>query len=317
MKFLKPIKDKTEYSRIITRKLDGFLFYTLFEPIIKIVKPIGEIHNAKEDALIKALRNGEIQYINGKFYGKFNAEISRILIKMGAKFNKVTKTYDIARSMLSMEVLSAIATGAVLAEMVRKQLLDFLDSFNIETYMPDLKKILDVPLDEIVEDLDEQQEQSIKEAIKIVPEFSEANREFLKQNYIENVEYSVKNFTEKQVDKLREMVEYNAYYGYSKNNNLIDRIQREFDITRNRAKFIANQETSLLTAKLNEMRLREVGITHYKWSTSHDERVRDTHKDLDGKIFSFDDPPIVDKKGTRQNAGEPYGCRCRAIGVVL
>lgn len=317
MKFLKPIKDKTEYSRIITRKLDGFLFYTLFEPIIKIVKPIGEIHNAKENALIKALRNGEIQYINGKFYGKFNAEISRILIKMGAKFNKVTKTYDIARSMLSMEVLSAIATGAVLAEMVRKQLLDFLDSFNIETYMPDLKKILDVPLDEIVEDLDEQQEQSIKEAIKIVPEFSEANREFLKQNYIENVEYSVKNFTEKQVDKLREMVEYNAYYGYSKNNNLIDRIQREFDITRNRAKFIANQENSLLTAKLNEMRLREVGITHYKWSTSHDERVRDTHKDLDGRIFSFDDPPIVDKKGTRQNAGEPYGCRCRAIGVVL
>lgn len=317
MKFLKPIKDKTEYSRIITRKLDGFFFYTLFEPIIKIVKPIGEIHNAKEDALIKALRNGEIQYINGKFYGKFNAEISRILIKMGAKFNKVTKTYDIARSMLSMEVLSAIATSAVLAETVRKQLLDFLDSFNIETYMPDLKKILDVPLDEIIEDLDEQQEHSIKEAMKIVPEFSEANREFLKQNYIENVEYSVKNFTEKQVDKLREMVEYNAYYGYSKNNNLIDRIQREFDITRNRAKFIANQETSLLTAKLNEMRLKEVGITHYKWSTSHDERVRDTHKDLDGRIFSFDDPPIVNKKGDRKNPGEDFGCRCRAIGVVL
>lgn len=317
MKFLKPIKDKTEYSRIITRKLDGFFFYTLFEPIIKIVKSIGEIHNAKEDALIKALRNGEIQYINGKFYGKFNAEISRILIKMGAKFNKVTKTYDIARSMLSMEVLSAIATGAVLAETVRKQLLDFLDSFNIEMYMPDLKKILDVPLDEIVEDLDEQQEHSIKEAMKIVPEFNEANREFLKQNYIENVEYSVKNFTEKQVDKLREMVEYNAYYGYSKNNNLIDRIQREFDITRNRAKFIANQETSLLTAKLNEMRLKEVGITHYKWSSSHDERVRDTHKDLDGKIFSFDDPPIVNKKGDRKNPGEDFGCRCRAIGVVL
>ena len=317
MKFLKPIKDKTEYSRIITRKLDGFFFYTLFEPIIKIVKSIGEIHNAKEDALIKALRNGEIQYINGKFYGKFNAEISRILIKMGAKFNKVTKTYNIARSMLSMDVLSAIATGAVLAETVRKQLLDFLDSFNIETYMPDLKKILDVPLDEIIEDLDEQQEQSIKEAMKIVPEFSEANREFLKQNYIENVEYSVKNFTEKQVNKLREMVEYNAYYGYSKNNNLIDRIQREFDITRNRAKFIANQETGLLTAKLNEMRLKEVGITHYKWSTSHDERVRDTHKDLDGKIFSFDDPPIVNKKGDRKNPGEDFGCRCRAIGVVL
>lgn len=300
MKFLKPIKDKAEYSRIITRKLDGFFFYTLFEPIIKIVKPIGEIHNAKEDALIKALRNGEIQYINGKFYGKFNAEISRILIKMGAKFNKITKTYDIARSMLSMDVLSAIATGAVLAATVRKQLLDFLDSFNIETYMPDLKKILDVPLDEIVEDLDEQEEQSIKEAMKIVPEFSEANREFLKKTYIENIEYSVKNFTEKEVNKLREMIEYNAYYGYSKNNNLIDRIQREFDITRSRAKFIANQETSLLTAKLNEMRLKEVGINTYKWSSSHDERVRDTHKDLDGKIFSFDNPPIVNKKGDRK-----------------
>lgn len=317
MKLIKPIKERQEYINKITHVLDEFFYYTLFEPIKKIVSPVGELHNAVENALIVALRKGEIQYINGKFYGKFNAEISRILIKMGARFNKVTKTYDIVRTMLPMDVISAIAVGSLVAETVRKQLLEFLATFNVDTYMPELKKVLDVPLDEIIEDLDDKQEQAIKEAITIVPDFSEENREFLKSSYIENVEYSVTNFTNKEVQKLREMVEYNTYYGYSKNNTLINRIQKEFDIAHNKAKFIATQETRLLKAHLNEMRLREVGITHYKWVTSHDERVRDTHKDLNGKIFAFDTPPIVNKFGDRKNPSEDFGCRCQAIGVLL
>ena len=316
MQELKPIINKPKYERMILKALQQFFISVLFRPIIKIVKPIGELHNAKETPLIKALREGKIQYIDGKFYGKFNAAISRELISMGAKFNKITKTYNLTRDKLPMEVIGAMAQGAILAQTIRQELLNFLKSFSIEKFMPEMKALLDVPLDEIVEDIDEQAETAIKEVLKIVPDFKQEERETLKREYIENVEYSVKNFTSKEVNKLREMVEYNLYYGYNKNSSLIDRIQKEFNITYNRAKFIARQETNLLTSHLAEMRLKSAGINHYKWQTSHDERVRDSHKDLDGKIFSWDNPPIVNKKGDRKNPGEDFNCYAKDTEVL-
>jgi len=39
-----------------------------------------------------------------------------------------------------------------------------------------------------------------------------------------------------------------------------------------------------------------------------DERVRDSHADMEGQVCRFDDPPIVD--GEPANPGEPVQCRC-------
>ena len=40
------------------------------------------------------------------------------------------------------------------------------------------------------------------------------------------------------------------------------------------------------------------------------------HKDLDGKIFEFANPPITNEKGDRNNPGEDWQCRCEAIPIV-
>lgn len=77
--------------------------------------------------------------------------------------------------------------------------------------------------------------------------------------------------------------------------------------TEKRAKLIARDQSSKINAALTRARHEEMGVTQYIWSTSGDERVRDSHAENDGKIFSYDDPPPTG------HPGDEINCRCVAI----
>lgn len=53
----------------------------------------------------------------------------------------------------------------------------------------------------------------------------------------------------------------------------------------------------------------------YIWRTQEDEKVRDLHRDLEGKTFNRDNPPVSGTSGFRGNPGEPANCRCYAEPV--
>lgn len=61
----------------------------------------------------------------------------------------------------------------------------------------------------------------------------------------------------------------------------------------------------------------------YKWMTQKDSVVRPTHRKLQGKLFSYNDPPTtIDKYGHTHtgNPGTDWGCRCwedAAVGKPL
>jgi SPP1 gp7 family putative phage head morphogenesis protein len=93
-------------------------------------------------------------------------------------------------------------------------------------------------------------------------------------------------------------------------------MQRRFNVGRSRARFIARDQIASLNGQITEARQTDLGITRYKWSTSGDERVRDTHTDLDGEVFSWDSPPVTNDAGDRNHPGGDYNCRCVAIPVL-
>lgn len=62
---------------------------------------------------------------------------------------------------------------------------------------------------------------------------------------------------------------------------------------------------------LDESRQREAGVCQYIWGTVGDERVRDSHADNEGQIFSWDNPP--EDTG---HPGDEDNCRCSAEPVV-
>lgn len=73
-----------------------------------------------------------------------------------------------------------------------------------------------------------------------------------------------------------------------------------------RAKLIARDQISKLNGQVTQERQRSLGVSKYIWRTSMDERVRDSHRELEGQVFSWDNPPEVG------HPGEDYQCRCTA-----
>jgi SPP1 gp7 family putative phage head morphogenesis protein len=91
-------------------------------------------------------------------------------------------------------------------------------------------------------------------------------------------------------------------------------IMERLDVTARKAELIARDQTLKLNAQINQERQQAAGITEFAWSTSNDERVRESHQELDGKRFRYDDPPIVDGEPTLP--GEAIQCRCVAYPIL-
>lgn len=90
-------------------------------------------------------------------------------------------------------------------------------------------------------------------------------------------------------------------------------IQRSEEVATSRAILIARTETSRTATTLTQARAQSIGSEGYFWETSHDGTVRSDHRDLAGKFFAWDNPPVADKRtGARAHPGCIYNCRCWA-----
>lgn len=95
--------------------------------------------------------------------------------------------------------------------------------------------------------------------------------------------------------------------------DLTKTLSNDYDISQRRAKFIARDQISKINAAISQKRQQNLGIEKYVWSTSMDDRVRETHQEAEGNIYSYDSPPEVTDYN---NPGEDYGCRCVASPVI-
>lgn len=108
--------------------------------------------------------------------------------------------------------------------------------------------------------------------------------------------------------KMREIV-YNGYTSGKTTTRMLKEIQRAYKVGLKHARLIARDQTAKLNGQIQRHQQIDAGITEYIWCTSGDERVRDSHKALDGKKFSWDNPPL-NSDGRACHPGEDYQCRC-------
>lgn len=90
------------------------------------------------------------------------------------------------------------------------------------------------------------------------------------------------------------------------NKTLADELQKIHNITKNRAELIASDQLAKINSRLSQIRQQRLGITHYTWRTSRDERVRHDHRLRDDKLIAWDNPP------DDGHAGQAIRCRCVA-----
>lgn len=96
------------------------------------------------------------------------------------------------------------------------------------------------------------------------------------------------------------------------------RLEGVADISRNRAQLIATNETLTLNADLDRTRQQKLGVRQYRWRSSRDGAVRDHHSQLNGRVFSWDDPPLGggSRPQDRGHPGQGIRCRCTAEPLI-
>lgn len=110
-------------------------------------------------------------------------------------------------------------------------------------------------------------------------------------------------------------------------NTVTDQIESTFGVARRHAKLIARDQTVKLNASLTKLRQEDLGIEQYQWQTSGDERVRASHRIMDGLFCRWDDPTVYRRPGEtkwrkRTNAmpqnhpGGDVQCRCATIAQI-
>ena len=138
---------------------------------------------------------------------------------------------------------------------------------------------------------------------------SEAEVEKIKEGFIvENVEL-IKSIPNYYFQAIEGWVTKAGNEGWTAA-RLANDLKESFDLSRNKAKLIARDQTGKLFGQLNKERQTAAGIRKFVWRTMEDERVREEHEALDGQEFSWDDPP------DEGMPGEPIQCRCTAEAVL-
>lgn len=97
---------------------------------------------------------------------------------------------------------------------------------------------------------------------------------------------------------------------------IADLLQQRGVASESRAELIARDQTLKLNAQLNETRQRGAGVGSYTWSGSLDNRERESHRALEGQVFSWDAPPVTNEDGDTNHPGEDFQCRCVALPMI-
>ena len=125
----------------------------------------------------------------------------------------------------------------------------------------------------------------------------------------------IKSIPKNSLGEMEDIV-LNGFKGGKTTKTIMNDIQHTYGVSRNKARFLARDQMAKLNSEIAQKQQTSAGVKEYIWSSSGDGRVRDRHKELNGKKFKWSEPPIVDKKtGRRAHPGEDYQCRCVALPV--
>lgn len=145
---------------------------------------------------------------------------------------------------------------------------------------------------------------------------SGALRESMKASVNENVAL-IKSIPSQYLDQVEGAVMRSITTGNGLQ-DLVPALQAYEGVTKRRARLIAQDQTRKTYSAINKHRMDALGIRKFKWlHSAGGQHPRRDHIAMSGKIFSVDNPPVIDKNtGERGMPGQAINCRCVAIPIV-
>lgn len=314
MRFLRPLVLKPEYYSHIDKQIQSVfndLFYIPAARFLTQKNPIEGLYQNSIDILISALLSNRIYYVNGTFYGNFNSHISKEFMRLGAQFNARTKGWKL--DTLPPDLGAAIVQVNSRYTRISENILGYLGDLKVD------KRIRQADLFDSYEVTLSKMQTAFEETVKnigIVPTFTPEMKSQIAEEWGDNLEIYIQNWSDENILKLREEISANAFRG-QRAENLEKTIMANYGVSQRKAKFLARQETSLLMSKFRQTSYEGIGSKKYRWSGTNDGRERPDHVALNNTIQTWNNPPVVDRKtGRHAHPGEDYGCRCVAVALI-
>lgn len=320
---LRPIKESTDDYEVVEEKIKALFRKLIYTPILKeLGYASGKLQNALDD-LLDEIRTGRITFYRGTFSGRFSAQSSKELKRLGARWDRKQGSWKLPQSSLPIEVRNVISAS----EFRFQEKLAKIDE-KLRQILPDeiagslsVTKSFEHALGKVERDF-----QDSVRGITVAPNLSSEEKARIASEWQNNLKLYIKDFTAKEILKLRADMKKTIFAG-DRYGSAVKTIQASYGVSENKAKFLARQETSLLMTKFKQTRYESAGVMEYKWGRVAGSKlhpVRPVHKKLAeasdrGKIYRWDDPPITtppDETPRRNNPGQDYNCRCFAKPVV-
>lgn len=197
-----------------------------------------------------------------------------------------------ARNEYDLRELARIAVGLTsIADNMVRRILNLESVRHTETFKATAKRALGIDLRDLVK--------------------QEDLGEFLRLAAARNASL-IKSLSDDTVKRVEQAVLDNLISGNSRE-TLRKKLVEDFGVADSRAKLISQDQMAKLNADLNQFRHEQAGITQYIWTTSRDERVRQRHRELEGKKYQYGQPTGAEGG---LPPGKPVRCRCVGLGVV-
>lgn len=313
MKYLQPIKLKQNYYAEIEREIKRIFDLVIYDKLFALLP-----HGSKElknsfDPVYDALLNGTIYYDGSSFSGTFNARITRALKELGAKFNAPSGTFYLPDAKMPSYLKMAVGQSQLNFQALQQTILRTLNGIHTDD-ISDVSEIPDTYYG-VVGRMNTDWEKTVQ-SVSVAPKLTDSQKGRISSEWGYNLDLYIRDWTQENILELRKSIAQNTFNG-RRPADLIKHIQDNYQVSRNKAKFLARQETSLLMSKFHETRYQDIGITKYRWSGAQDQKERKDHLELQGKIFTWSSPPVVDHRtGRRCNPGQDFNCRCVAIPIL-
>lgn len=216
------------------------------------------------------------------------AEVLRLLIQERQQQGK----FDVARTKEALDLIDQAAAHTMrqieprelyaVAEKFGKRASDF----NRQQLDRQLRSAIGVSLVQVE-----------KPTQDLIPLFASANAEL------------IKTVPERYHDRIAKDVR-EAFEAGTHPETLAQRFVELDDMAERDARRIARDQIGKLNGQFNEQRQTAMGITSYVWRTARDQRVRDEHRNRDGRKYDWSEPP------DEGHPGQPINCRCFAEPIL-
>lgn len=99
--------------------------------------------------------------------------------------------------------------------------------------------------------------------------------------------------------------------------DLVPELEDIGDYTHRKAKNVALDQTRKTYNSINRGRMTAIGVRQFQWIHSGGgAEPRPEHEAMDGQIYSFDNPPVIDERtGERGIPGQAINCKCTMAPV--